>query len=138
MEKKTFITQKGPKSVGPYSTAVIHGDTVYISGMGPINPQSNLLEKGTVEDEARMAFDNVAIILDELECKLSDVLKVTLYLSDMDNFNKVNDIYKEYFGPNYPARTTIQAGRLPFDIKVEVDVIAAYRPEKSIDGGIVR
>ena len=65
--------------------------------------------------------------MEELGISLNDALKVTLYLADMDDFAEVNNIYKEYFGPDYPARTTIQAGRLPRDIRIEVDVIAAYK-----------
>lgn len=127
MKKKTFMTKKGPNSVGPYSTAVIYGDTVYISGMGPIDPETNQVVEGTVVEEAHRAFQNVRIILEELGGTMEDALKVTLYLADMNDFATVNGIYKEYFGPNYPARTTIQAGKLPGGIQVEVDVIAAYR-----------
>lgn len=126
MKKITFITKKGPKSVGPYSTAVIYGDTVYISGIGPIDPETNEVVRTSVEDEAHRAFKNVAIVMEELGISHNDALKVTLYLADMNDFAKVNNIYKDYFGPDYPARTTIQAGRLPMDIRVEVDVIAAY------------
>ncbi len=130
MEKKTFMTSKGPKSVGPYSTAVIHGDVVYISGMGPIDPDRNEFVRTSVEDEAHRAFQNVKIILEELGGCMNDALKVTLYLNDMNDFAKVNEIYKGYFGPDYPARTTIQAGRLPMDIRVEVDVIASYKGKR--------
>jgi 2-iminobutanoate/2-iminopropanoate deaminase len=125
--KKTFMTKKGPRSVGPYSTAVIYRDTVYISGMGPMDPETNQLVKGSLAEEAHRAFKNVQIILEELGGSLNDALKVTLYLDDINDFKEVNDIYKEYFGPDYPARTTIQAGKLPLGIKVEVDVIAAYK-----------
>lgn len=124
--KHTFLTEKGPKAVGPYSSAVIYGDTAYISGMGPIDPARNIIIKGTIEDEAHRAIQNIGIILEELGCGFADVLKTTLYLTDMNDFKVVNEIYKKYFGPDYPARTTIQAARLPLDIKVEIDVIAAY------------
>lgn len=127
MKKTTFITKKGPKAIGPYSNAVIYGDTVYISGIGPTDPETNELVRTSVADEAHRAFKNVAIIMEELGISLNDALKVTLYLADMDDFAEVNNIYKEYFGPDYPARTTIQAGRLPRDIRIEVDVIAAYK-----------
>ena len=127
MKKETFNTKKGAKAMGPYSTAVIHGNMVYLSGMGPLDPETNEPVRGSVEEEAHRAFKNVQIVLEELGCKMSDVLKVTLYLADMNDFKKVNEIYENYFGPEYPARTTIQAGRLPLDIKVEVDVTAARK-----------
>lgn len=127
MKKVTFLSKKGPKPVGPYSTAVVYGETAYISGMGPIDPETGEIVRGTVEEEAHRTFRNIRIVLEELGCSLSDALKVTLYLADMNDFKKVNEIYKDYFGPDYPARTAIQAGRLPMDIKVEVDVTAAYR-----------
>lgn len=127
MDKKTFMTQKGPQSVGPYSTAVIYGGAVYVSGMGPIDPKTNQAIRTSVEDQAHRAFTNIKIILEELGSNMNDVLKVTLYLKDMNDFAKVNEIYKGYFGPDYPARTTIEVSKLPMDFNVEVDVIAAYR-----------
>jgi 2-iminobutanoate/2-iminopropanoate deaminase len=79
---------------------------------------------GDVVEELRLAMENVKTILAAAGSSLAQALKVTLYLKDMNDFARVNEAYKDYFGPVFPARTTIQAGRLPFDIKVEVDVIA--------------
>lgn len=127
MKKTTFITKKGPRAVGPYSTAVIYGDTVYMSGIVPVDPETNEFVRTSIADEAHRAFKNVAIVMEELGINLSDALKVTLYLTDMNDFAEVNNIYKEYFGPDYPARTAIQVGKLPMNVGIEVDVIAAYK-----------
>jgi 2-iminobutanoate/2-iminopropanoate deaminase len=127
MKKTTFITKKGPRAVGPYSTAVIYGDTVYMSGIVPVDPETNEFVRTSIADEAHRAFKNVAIVMEELGINLSDALKVTLYLADMNDFAEVNNIYKEYFGPDYPARTAIQVGKLPMNVGIEVDVIAAYK-----------
>lgn len=127
MKKTTFITKKGPRAVGPYSTAVIYGDTVYMSGIVPVDPETNEFVRTSIADEAHRAFKNVAIVMEELGINLSDALKVTLYLADMNDFAEVNNIYKEYFGPDYPARTAIQVGKLPMNVRIEVDVIAAYK-----------
>ncbi len=126
MKKKTFMTKKGPKSIGPYSTAVIHNGVVYVSGMGPIDPVTNKMTASSIEEQAHTMFNNVKIILEELGSSMNEAIKVTLYLKDINDFAKVNEIYKGYFGPDYPARTTIQAGKLPMDFSMEVDVIAAY------------
>jgi 2-iminobutanoate/2-iminopropanoate deaminase len=126
MEKCAFITLKGPRAVGPYSTAVIYGDTAYISGMGPIDPVTNTVIKGTIEQETHRVLQNIGIVLEEIGCGFSDVLKVTLYLVDMNDFKTVNEIYARYFESDFPARTTIQVARLPLDIRIEIDVIAAY------------
>lgn len=125
--KTTFVTKNGPKAIGPYSTAVIFGDTAYLSGMGPMNPITRENESSGIERETRLMFDNIGIILNELGCSFSDVLKVTLYLTEMDNFEVVNEIYREYFIHDYPARTTVQVSRLPMNIGIEADMIISYK-----------
>lgn len=125
MAKITFNTQKGPKAVGPYSTAVIYNDLIFLSGMLPIDPQSGKLVEGSIEDQAHQVFRNIKTVLEELESDLSEVLKVTVFLADMNDFKAVNEVYKDYFGPNYPARSAIQVARLPLDARIEVEVIAA-------------
>ncbi|MGI6562760.1 MAG: RidA family protein [Clostridia bacterium] len=127
MTKRTFMTEKGPRSVGPYSTATIYNGFVFVSGMGPIDPNTNKVIASSVEEQARTMFTNVKTVLEELGSSMNDVLKVTLYLKDIQDFALVNQIYKEFFDKDYPARTTLQAGKLPLDFSMEVDVIAAYK-----------
>ena len=124
MEKKAIVPQGGPEAKGPYSQAVAFGKLVFVSGQGPVDPQTGQIVDGDVLAEMRTAMQNVESILKESGSSLANVVKVTLYLADMDDFGRVNEVYKNYFKPPFPARTTIQAGRLPFDIKIEIDVIA--------------
>lgn len=124
MQKQAIWPKNGPPTKGPYSPAVTFGDLVFVSGQGPVDPATGKMVSGDVIDEFRVAMENVKILLAASGSSLEQVLKVTLYLKDMADFARVNDAYRGYFGPVFPARTTIQAGRLPFDIKVEVDVIA--------------
>ena len=124
MEKKVFISTKGPKAHGPYSSATIIGNLVFISGQGPIDPETDKFVGETVEEQTRRVLENVKIILEEVGSSLDKVLKCNVYLSDMNDFQKMNGVYVTFFPPNPPARTTIQVGRLPFDIKVEIDCVA--------------
>ena len=124
MGKQAIWPKKGPETKGPYSPAVRYNDLVFVSGQGPVDPETGKTVHGDVLDEMKIAVENVRLILEEAGTSLEKVLKVTLYLADMGDFSKVNDLYRSYFGPVFPARTTIQAGRLPFDIKIEIDVIA--------------
>ncbi|NLF17120.1 MAG: reactive intermediate/imine deaminase [Lentisphaerae bacterium] len=125
MDKQAIWPKNGPPTKGPYSPAVVYGDLVFVSGQGPVDAATGAMLTGDVVDEFRRAMINVETILAGAGSSLGQVLKVTLYLRDMADFARVNEVYKEYFGPVYPARTTLQAGRLPFDIKVEIDVIAS-------------
>jgi 2-iminobutanoate/2-iminopropanoate deaminase len=125
--KKCFLTEKGPKAVGPYSTAVVYGDTVYVSGMVPIDPAVGKLVEGGVEEQARQVFENIRTVLSEMELSMADVLNTTVFLVDMGDFQKVNAIYREYFGPDYPARSCVEVSKLPVGAMVEVEVISANR-----------
>jgi 2-iminobutanoate/2-iminopropanoate deaminase len=129
--KKIFYTDRAPKPKGPYSQAVIHDGLLYLSGQIPVDPDTGQLVRGTVEEETGAVLNNIRIIAEEAGAELGDVIKVTCYLADMDDFARFNDVYKKYFPENPPARTTIQAGRLPLDVQVELDAIIAL-PVKEI------
>ena len=129
MRKEAVWPDVGPETKGPYSPAIVHGGLVFVSGQGPVDPETGQVIRGEVAEEFRVAANNVKIILEAAGSSLAKVLKVTLYLGDMDDFATVNEVYKEFFGPVFPARSTIQAGRLPLGIKVEIDVIAAANDE---------
>ena len=122
--KKAFQTDKAAIAGGPYSQAIIHDGIIYLSGQGPIDPQTNQVVPGTVEQETELTLENIRIILEEAGSSLSKVLQVSAYLVNMREYGRFNDIYKRYFPENPPARSCIQAARLPFDIRVEIDVIA--------------
>lgn len=93
--------------------------------MLPIDPQNGKLIDGSIEDQAHQAFKNIKTVLEELESDLTQVLKVTLFLADMNDFKAVNEVYKDYFGPNFPARSAVQVARLPLDARIEAEVTAA-------------
>lgn len=124
MEKEAIAPRNGPETKGPYSPAIAYGDLVFVSGQGPVDPATGKIINGDVVEQFKLALGNIEIILAAAGSCLANVLKVTLYLAEMNDFQKINAVYKTFFGPVFPARTTIQAGRLPFDIKVEIDVIA--------------
>ena len=123
-EKSVFHTDKAAVTGGPYSQAIIHNGLIYVSGQGAVDPQSNEIRLGTIEDEARLALENIRIILEEAGSGLEKVLKVTVYLLHMEEFSRFNEVYVTYFKEKRPARVCIQAGKLPFETRVEVDAIA--------------
>jgi 2-iminobutanoate/2-iminopropanoate deaminase len=122
--KKAFQTDKAAITGGPYSQAIIHNGLLYVSGQGPINPETNEVSLGTIEEEAELALENIRIILEEAGSSLNKVLQVTAYLLTMKEYNRFNEVYKRYFTADPPARTCVEAGKLPFGIRVEVDAIA--------------
>ena len=124
-EKTAFQTDKAAVTGGPYSQAIIHNDLIYLSGQGPIDPQTNQAVLGTVEKQTELTLENIRIILEEAGSSLSKVLQVTAYLVNMREYGRFNEVYRRYFSENPPARSCIQAARLPFDVRVEMDAIAS-------------
>lgn len=123
MKAKTVETEKAPKAIGPYSQAKAVGKFVFTSGQIPINPKTNELAQWAIEVQARQVLENLKAVLEAAGSSLDDAVKVTVYLADMNDFAKLNEVYAEYF-KNKPARSTVQVARLPKDVKVEMDVIA--------------
>ena len=123
-DKKVFHTEKAAVTGGPYAQAIIHDGLIYTAGQGAIDPETNQLKLGSVEEEAELALQNLKIILEEAGSSLKNVLKVTVYLLDMEEFARFNVVYKKYFGEDLPARTCIQAANLPFETRVEIEAIA--------------
>ena len=123
--KKIIKTDKAPLPVGPYNQAILVDKTLYISGQVAINPENNEVIKGSVEDATKLIMKNIQSILDEAGFNFKDVVRSKIYLTDMNNFSKVNAIYGSYFKKNYePARTTIEVSSLPLGVDVEIDMIA--------------
>jgi len=123
-EKKALETDKAAIPGGPYSQAIIHNGLIYLSGQGPIDPQTNQVVHGTIEQETELSMENIRIILEEAGSSLSKVLQITAYLLTMREYGRFNEVYRRYFPKEPPARTCIQAARLPFDIRIEISVIA--------------
>ena len=124
MQKKCFLTKLGPKAVGPYSTAVEAGETVYLSGMLGICPETGKLAEGGVGAQTTQVFENLKTVLSEMGLTLQSVVKATVYLTDMNDFQQVNTIYGAAFGSDFPARTCVQVSKLPLGAAVEVECIA--------------
>ena len=122
--KKCFLTQKGPKAIGPYSTATICGNTCFMSGMLGVNPETGKLAEGGIEAQALQAMKNVCTVLEEMGLSAASVLKTTVFLADLNDFAAVNAIYADFFGPDYPSRSCVQVARLPMDALVEIEAIA--------------
>ena len=123
-EKKVFQTDKAAVTGGPYSQAIIHNGIIYVSGQGAVDPQTNEIKLGTVGEEAELALQNLRIVLEEAGSCLDKVLTVTVYLLDIEEYTRFNDVYTQYFKENRPARTCIQAGSLPFKTRVEITATA--------------
>ena len=124
MEKICFKTQKGPAAIGPYCTATVYGDTVYMSGMIGVDPAVQKPVEGGTLAQARQVFENIRTVLGELGLTMDDVLKTTVFLTNLGDFAEVNKLYAEYFGPNYPARSCVEVSRLPMSLAIEVECIA--------------
>ena len=123
--KECFLTQKGPRAIGPYSTATISVGTAYLSGVLGIVPETGKLADGGVEAQARQVMENLRAILSELGCSMENVLKTTAFMKDLNAFAAFNQIYAEYFPANCPARSCVEVARLPMDALVEVEAVVS-------------
>lgn len=122
--KRAVITDKAPEAIGPYSQAIISGSLVFTSGQVPIDPATGEVESGSIEKQARLVLKNLAALLEAAGSDLSRVIKVTVYLKDMNDFATVNRVYGEYFKEIFPARSAVEVARLPKDVAIEVEAIA--------------
>jgi len=123
--RKAVATTDAPAAIGPYSQAVIAGGFLFVSGQIPLDPATGALVSGSIADETRRVFDNLKAILEAAGATFDNVVKTTVYLSDMADFSAMNDVYATYFSDPAPARATVQAAALPKGVRVEIDLIAA-------------
>ncbi|NHN60909.1 MULTISPECIES: Rid family detoxifying hydrolase [Halorussus] len=123
--KRIISTQDAPEAVGAYSQATTNGDVVFTAGQIPMTPDGDLLDDEEIAVQTRQSLENVKAILEEEGLTMQDVLKVTVFLDDIDNFDEMNDAYREYFQDNPPARSAVEAGSLPKGVGVEIEAIAA-------------
>ncbi|MGP8217162.1 MAG: RidA family protein [Bacteroidia bacterium] len=122
---KTIITTKNaPNPIGPYSQAVKSGNLIYVSGMVAKDPVTGNMITDNIQNETRKVMENLRGVLVEAGSKLDNVVKTTIFLTNMDDFAKVNEVYGSFFSGNYPARETVQVSRLPLNVNVEISVIA--------------
>ena len=126
--KKCFLTQKGPKAIGPYCTATIAGNTCYMSGMLGVNPETGKLAEGGIEAQAAQAMKNICAVLGELGLTPAAVLKTTVFLADMADFAAFNGVYAKYF-VSKPARSCVAVKEVPKGVLCEIEITAVL-PEK--------
>lgn len=124
MEMKTISTERAPKAIGPYSQALVAGKLVFTAGQIPLDPATMELVEGDVAAQTVRVFENLKAVLEAAGASLGTVVKTTVFLKDMNDFSAMNEVYARYFGDHRPARSTVQAARLPRDARVEIDTIA--------------
>ena len=118
-------TPNAPAALGPYSQAIVANGMVYCSGQIPVDPATNTIHAETIEEQTRQAITNLKNVLETAGSGLDKVVKTTVFISDMNDFAALNAVYAELFGDSKPARSCVQAARLPKDVKVEIEAIAA-------------
>jgi len=122
--RQPVTTKDAPAAIGPYSQAIRAGGFLFVSGQIPLNPATGELVGGSIAEQTHRVFDNLKAILTAAGASFDHVVKTTVYRSDMSEFAAMNEVYGSYFGSPAPARATIQAARLPRDVRVEIDLVA--------------
>jgi len=123
MNKQVIKTDNAPEAIGPYSQGIIVGDFVYTSGQIPINPKTGIMETD-IKLATKQSIENIKAILEEVGTSLENVIKTTIFLKDLNDFNVVNEVYATYFNENNPARSCVEVARLPKDAVIEIEAIA--------------
>jgi 2-iminobutanoate/2-iminopropanoate deaminase len=124
MKKKVVHTEKAPKAIGPYSQAIQAGPFLFVSGQVPIDPPTGELVGGDIRQQTRQVLENIKNILESQGLAMEQVVKTTLFLKDMGNFNQVNEVYATYFTSEPPARSTVEVAKLPRNVDIEIEAIA--------------
>lgn len=118
-------TDAAPAAIGPYSQGIVDGDRVFVSGQGPIDPESGEIVGQDIGEETERTLANVAAVLEAAGCSLDDVVKSTVFVTDMSNYDAINEVYAEHMSEPYPARSAVEVADLPVDIGVEIEVVAS-------------
>ena len=125
MNKRAISIPGAPAPIGPYSQAILVENTLYVSGQIPIDPKTGVLQDQTIEIATKQVMDNILALLNAVDMKNENIVKCSIFLRDLGNFNKVNDVYASYFNDIIPpARETVQVSKLPMDVDVEISCIA--------------
>lgn len=122
--KKAIQISGAPAPLGPYSQAILQGNTLYVSGQIPLNPFSGELVTGTIQEATKQVMLNITALLNEAGMNLSDIVKCSIFLKNMDDFAEMNLVYGSYFTSIPPARETVQVSKLPLDVSIEISCIA--------------
>ena len=124
MQKKAIKIKNAPAPVGPYSQAILAGETLYVSGQIPVDPNTGKLIAGDISNCTTQVLKNINSLLEAAEMNLNNVVKCSIFLKNMNDFEKVNKVYSEFFSLTPPARETVQVSKLPLDVDVEISCIA--------------
>lgn len=122
--RQAITAPAAPKAIGPYSSALRAGSFLFISGQVPSDPATGVMVDGDIAAQTRRVLDNVGTLLEAAGLSFAHVVRTTVFLADMSDFAAMNDVYRAYFAEPYPARSTVQAARLPRDARIEIDAIA--------------
>ena len=125
MNKKVIHTEKAPKAIGPYSQAIQAGPFLFISGQIPIDPSTGALVEGDVRAQTRRVLENIKQILESQKLSTEQVVKTTIFLKDLGSFSQVNEVYGTYFPKDPPARSTVEVSKLPRNVEIEIEAVAA-------------
>ena len=123
MTKEIIFTDKAPKAIGPYSQAVKSNGFLFVSGQIPLNPETGDLMNASIEDQAEQVIQNLKNVCEAANTSLSDIVKLTIYITDMNDFSIVNEAMAKHFSEPYPARATVEVSALPLGVNVEMDAI---------------
>lgn len=118
-------TNNAPESIGPFSQAIRDEGTIYVSGQGPVDSESGEIVSEDIREQTAQTLENIGAVLEAADASLDDVVKATVFVTDMDNYDAINEVYDEYMSPPFPARSAVQVADLPIDIGVEIEVIAS-------------
>lgn len=124
MTLRFLSTDKAPSAVGPYSQGVKAENIIFSSGQLPIDPKTGELSKGDIQKETRLCLENVKAVLEAGHATIEDIIKVTVFVKDMNNFSSINEVYADFFGDHKPARSLVEVARLPKDADIEIEAIA--------------
>ena len=124
MKKQVIKTEKAPKAIGPYSQAIQAGNFLFLSGQIPLDPKTGELVKGDIQQQTQQVLENINGVLESQKLGMEDVVKVTIFLKDIGNFNQVNEVYALYFPSSPPARSTVEVAKLPRGADIEIEAIA--------------
>jgi 2-iminobutanoate/2-iminopropanoate deaminase len=124
MKKKVIQTEKAPKAIGPYSQAIRAGNFLFLSGQIPLDPKTGELVRGDIRQRTQQVLENIKGVLESQKLGMEDVVKVTIFLKNIGDFNQVNEVYGTYFPSSPPARSTVAVAGLPRNVEIEIEAIA--------------
>ncbi len=132
MQKEIISTKDAPQAIGPYSQAIRFGNLIFASGQIPIEPETGKILKGDIKGQTKLILENLNNVLAASGSSLDNVLRTTIFLTDLENYPVVNETYAQYFNDLPPARSTVQVAKLPMDAQIEIDAIACINTEENL------